>query len=201
MILNGDLIIKRLLFHAQEVTKVPSKGGKSSKGFLGGLISQKSAATSKRSTGPTEGKSPVSSQKVGPKENGPHQLKADNLLVAGARRKVALAMRDIGREDVDGGAASVQDASLPVKALVCTEAFHSEQKMGDLDDDTLRSATGTTVKGRGSPCSIAEISSLESMASPLVGTGGREGEQANGKSLPMGEHGVYVHESLQHSGW
>ena len=159
---------------------MPSKGGKSSKGFLGGLISQKSAATSKRSTGPTE--RPVSSQKVGPKENDPHQLKADNLLVAGARREVVLAMGDIGREDVDGGAASVQDASLPVKALVYTEAFQSEQKMGDLDDDTLSSATGTTGKGRGSPCSIADISSLESMASPLVGTGGREGNKPIGKA-------------------
>ena len=88
---------------------------------------------------------------MGPKENGPHQLKADNLLVAGARRKVVLAMGDIGREGVDGGAATVQDASFPVKALVCTEAFNSEQKVGDLDDDTLSSATGTTVKGRGSP--------------------------------------------------
>ena len=171
---------------------MPSKINKSSKGLFGGLIPQKSAATAKRSTGTMEIKSPPSSQKVGPKEGSSHQLKPDNLLVAGARRKVALAMGDVGGDDVDGGAASVHDASLPVKALVYTEAFQSEKKMGDLDDDALSSATGTTVRGRGSPCSIADISSLESAPSPLAATGGREEEAAKGKSLTMSKHKTCV---------
>ncbi len=173
---------------------MPSKINKSSKGLFGGLIPQKSAATSKRSPGTVESKSPLISQKVGPKEGSSHQLKPDNLLVAGARRKVALAMGDVGGDDLDGGAASVHDASLPVKALVYTEAFQSEKKMGDLDDDALSSATGTTVRGRGSPCSIADISSLESVPSPLLATtGGREGEATKGKSLTMSKHKTCVH--------
>ena len=97
-------------------------------------------------------------------------------------------MGDVGREEVDGGAVPVQDASVPAKALVYTDAFQSEQATDDLDDDALSSATGTTVKGRGSPCSIADLSSLE--PSQLVGASSRAREPAKG--LRMGEHGKRI---------
>lgn len=171
------------------MAKVFSKGGKSPRSLLGGL---KAAATSKRSTGSTESKLPSSSPKAGPKESGVHQLKADNLLVSGGRRKAAAAIGDVAREEVDGGAASLQDNSLPVKALVYTDTFQSGPVTGDIDDDALSSATGTTVKGRGSPCSIADLSSLEPTGSPMLGARDRALEPAHSQSRRIGEQGTYV---------